>query len=93
MKFGDIANRLSEKQKQRLREAKTNEDLDSLFTAEKLELTEDQLDSVAGGSCFLGDRCHICWEDMVFCTCPKCPICGESVKPGLKYCTACSAEL
>jgi hypothetical protein len=33
MKFDDITNRLSEKQKQRLREAKTNEDLDSMFTA------------------------------------------------------------
>ena len=53
MKFDDITNRLSEKQKQRLREAKTNEDLDSMFTAGKLELTDDQPGSVAGGSgCF-----------------------------------------
>jgi hypothetical protein len=55
MKFDDITNRLSEKQKQRLREAKTNEDLDSMFTAGKLELTDDQLGSVAGGTCFLPD--------------------------------------
>ena len=54
MKYDDLVNRLSEKQKQRLKEAKTQEDLDSMFTAEKLELTEDQLGSVAGGSgCFL----------------------------------------
>ena len=47
MKFGDITKRLSEKQQ--LKEAKTNEDLDRLSTPDKLLLTDDQLGSVAGG--------------------------------------------
>ena len=49
MKVSDITNRLSEEQKQHLREAKTNEDLDNLLTSDKRLLTEDQLGSVAGG--------------------------------------------
>ena len=53
MKVSDITNRLSEEQKQHLREAKTNEDLDNLLTSDKRLLTEDQLGSVAGGTCFL----------------------------------------
>ena len=56
MKYDDLVNLLSEKQKTRLREAKTNEDLDSLFTADEQQLTEDQLGEVAGGtSCFTPD--------------------------------------
>ena len=47
MKFGDITKRLSGKQP--LKEAKTNEDLDRLCTSDKVLLTDDQLDSVAGG--------------------------------------------
>ena len=49
MKFDAITNRLSEKQKQRLREAKSNEDRGGLFTPDKLKLTDDQFDKVAGG--------------------------------------------
>ena len=51
MNFNDLTNRLSEKQKQRLVEAKTQEDLDELFTPSKLLLTDDQLGKVAGGTC------------------------------------------
>ena len=47
MKYGDIKNRLSGKQP--LKEAKTNEDLDRPRTSDKVLLTDDQLDSVAGG--------------------------------------------
>ena len=47
MKFGDITKRLSGKQP--LKEAKTNEDLDRLCASDKVLLTDDQLDSVAGG--------------------------------------------
>lgn len=49
MKFDAITNRLSEKQKHRLREAKSNEDRGGLFTPDKLKLTDDQFDKVAGG--------------------------------------------
>ena len=48
MKFGDITKRLSGKQP--LKEAKTNEDPDRLCTSDKVLLTDDQLDSVAGGA-------------------------------------------
>ena len=48
MKFGDITKRLSGKQP--LKEAKTNEDPDGLRTSDKVLLTDDQLDSVAGGA-------------------------------------------
>ena len=56
MKYDDLINLLSDKEKQRLAEAKTQEDLDRLFTAEMWQLSEDQLGSVAGGtSCFTPD--------------------------------------
>lgn len=58
MKFGDITNRLSGKQ--RLREAKLNEDLDNLVTLDKQLLTDDQLGSVAGGNFFRPERCREC---------------------------------
>ena len=50
MKFGDITKRLSEKQKASLREAKSNEAPGGLSASDKLELTDDQLGSVAGGA-------------------------------------------
>ena len=67
MKYDDLINRLSDKEKQRLAEAKTQEDLDRLFTAEMWQLSEDQLGSVAGGtSCFIPDpmrtRCLNCGQ-------------------------------
>ncbi len=46
MKFGDITKRMSGKQQ--LKE-KTNEELDRLCTSDTVRLTDDQLDSVAGG--------------------------------------------
>ena len=69
MNFNDLTNRLSEKQKEQLINAKTQEDLDELFTPDKLLLTEDQLGKVAGGSCFR----------------PSCPVCGSEYieHPGL----------
>ena len=36
MKFNDLTNRLSEKQREQLRYAKSQEDLDQLFTSDKL---------------------------------------------------------
>ena len=48
MKFGDITKRLNGKQP--LKEAKPNEDPDGLCTSDKVLLTDDQLDSVAGGA-------------------------------------------
>ena len=47
MKFGDITKRMSGKQQ--LKDAKTNEELDRLCTSDTVRLTDDQLDSVAGG--------------------------------------------
>ena len=52
MKFSDITNRLSEAQTQRLREAKTNENADPLFTSDKQLLTDDPLGHVTGGASF-----------------------------------------
>ena len=79
MKFSDLTNRLSEKQRERLRNAKAQEDLDELFTPDKLLLTEDQLSNVAGGN-------SQCWrtisgeeESDGSITCPNC---GYSAAPG-----------
>ena len=47
MKFGDITKRMSGKQQ--IEDAKTNEELDRLCTSDTALLTDDQLDSVAGG--------------------------------------------
>jgi hypothetical protein len=47
MKFGDITKRMSGKQQPE--DAKTNEELDRLCTSDTALLTDDQLDSVAGG--------------------------------------------
>lgn len=70
MKYDDLVNLLSDKQKTRLREAKTNEDLDSLFTADEQQLTEDQLGAVAGGtSCFTPDPMRT-----------RCPNCGQYIE-------------
>ena len=48
MKFDDITKRLSGKQQ--LKEAKSNEAPGGLSASDKLELTDDQLGSVAGGA-------------------------------------------
>ncbi len=72
MKFGDITNHLSGKQLQ------TNEEPDSLFTANKQLLTEDQLGSIAGGK-VIGDS-----EER------HCPRCGRCIK-GV-YCNACKVS-
>ena len=47
MKFGDITKRMNGKQQ--IEDAKTNEELDRLCTSDTALLTDDQLDSVAGG--------------------------------------------
>ena len=47
MKFGDITKRLNGMQQ--LKEAKTNKNLERLGTSATVLLTDDQLDSVAGG--------------------------------------------
>lgn len=52
MKVNDITNHLSETQMQRLREAKTNENADPLFTSDKQLLTDDPLGHVTGGASF-----------------------------------------
>ena len=66
MKFSDLTNRLSEKQKERLGNAKTQKEQEELFTSNKMLLTEDQLGKVAGGSAFL----------------PECMICGCVISEG-----------
>ena len=81
MNYNDITNRLSEKQKQRLVEAKTQEDLDELFTPDKMSLSDDQLGAVAGGiwgcyhpSAIEGEENdYERWE---------CPTCGQTGTPG-----------
>ena len=79
MNFNDLASRLSEKQRLRLMQAKTQEELDQLFTPDKLLLTEDQLSNIAGGN-------SQCWrtisgeeESDGSITCPNC---GYSAAPG-----------
>ena len=52
MNFNDLTTRLSEKQKEQLKNAKTQEDLNELFTSDKILLTEDQLGEAAGGTCY-----------------------------------------
>ena len=49
MKFGDSINHLNGKQKKRLLEAKTNEDLDSPVSGKKVMLSDDDLAFVSGG--------------------------------------------
>ena len=79
MKYGDLINHLSEKQRERLRNAKSQEDLDALFTPDKTQLTEDQLDAVAGGN-------SQCWRtlstDEESDGSINCPNCGYSAAPG-----------
>ena len=72
MKFSDLSNRLSEKQKERLRNAKSQEELDQLFTPEKMLLTEDQLGEVAGGTCFKPGYCLNCGNYMMSTICRNC---------------------
>ena len=50
MNFRDITEHLSPEQKKRLKNAKTKEELDEVFTGEKMMLTDDQLGEVAGGA-------------------------------------------
>ena len=50
MNFQDITEHLSPEQKKRLKNAKTKEELDEVFTGEKMMLTDDQLGEVAGGA-------------------------------------------
>ncbi len=54
MNISDLIGRLSAEQKQRLMQAKTQEDLNQLFTPDNVSLSDDQLDDVAGGiwGCF-----------------------------------------
>ena len=74
MEFSDLTNRLSEKQKEQLRNAKSKEDLDQLFTPDKMLLTEDQLDAVAGGGgCYKPGYCPFCGS---YCNTPFCLNCG-----------------
>ena len=49
MKFGDSINHLNGKQKKRLLEAKTNENLDSPVSGKKVMLSDDDLAFVSGG--------------------------------------------
>ena len=49
-RFGDSTNLLIGKQKKRLLEAKTNEDMDSLVSGKKAMLSEDDLSFVSGGA-------------------------------------------
>ena len=83
MNYNDITNRLSEKQKQRLVAAKTQEDMDRLFTPDKLLLTEDQLGAVAGG-CMRPSGIYN--ENQVeYAECPGC----SNMVPANTYCPLC----
>ena len=89
MNRNDLKNRLSEKQKERLRNANSQEDLDRLFTPNKMLLTEDQLGMVAGGSCYLPE-CAICGcviGEHGFCK--NGHIMGEEVQRPLVMCPSC----
>ena len=60
MKFSDITKRLSEKQKQRLRQTKTKEDLNMENTEKVKKLNEEELESVSGGRIIGFDTCPLC---------------------------------
>ena len=96
MNFNDLTNRLSEKQKEQLINAKTQEDLDELFTPDKLLLTEDQLGKVAGGSCFR-PSCPVCGSEYIegtqdcpnHCVVVRCPRCGKYLSAEYDSCPYC----
>lgn len=78
MNFKDITEHLSPEQKKRLKNAKTKEELDEVFTSEKMMLTDDQLGEVAGGAggCFLPKHtCARCGWTGYFKD-SKCGVCG-----------------
>ncbi len=83
MNFKDVTDRLSAEQKKRLRDAGTKEELDELFTGEKTELTDDQLDEAAGGAgCFRPKN-----------TGPECPTCGMPVSSTTGTCPYCGTPI
>ena len=83
MNFNDLKNRLSEKQRERLRNAKSQEDLDQIFSPYKMLLTEDQLDAVAGG-CLRPSGIYN--EDQIeYAECPGC----SNIVPANTYCPLC----
>ena len=94
MNFKDITDRLSAQQKKKLKNAKTKEELDGIFTSEIMQLTDDQLGKVSGGGCFvpLYYLCEDCHTEFIIpahpATSRQCPGCGgyncQNVEPGYR---------
>ena len=86
MELKDMTDRLTEEQKKRIAEEKTEDDLN------KLVLEDEQLDEVAGGwyktgqgpDGFFGPKVWVRkWGDN------RCPECGAPLKPDDKSCIRC----
>ena len=82
MNFDDITKRLSSKQKQSLRNAKTQEELNELIPPEKVMLTDEEISSVTGGQ---GSACFRRLET----TGNVCATCGMPLNPNESVCSYC----
>ena len=56
---------LTDEQIAKVKGCKTQEEMLALAKAEGIELTDEQLEAVSGGSCITGGRCPQCNSDQV----------------------------
>ena len=56
---------LTEEQIQKVKACKSQEEILKLAKEEGIELTDEQLEAVSGGSCFSPERCPRCKSDQV----------------------------
>ena len=79
MNLNDLLSGLTEKQKRKLAEAKTSEELDALAGPDVIQLSDGALDSVSGGGCFKPSYsgCCNCGYPCTIIAGDPCPSCGE----------------
>ena len=56
---------LTDEQIAKIKECKNNEEILNFAKNEGIELTDEQLEAVSGGSCITGERCPRCNSDQV----------------------------
>ena len=80
----DLLKGLTEEQIKKLKECKTQEEIINLAKEEGIELTDEQLSAVSGGSCTPEMTCPKCggkaraYSDGMFSAC-SCPNCGTFI--------------
>lgn len=83
MKLEELTKGLTDRQKNRLKEAKSLEELSEMLSESGKTLTKDELGDVAGG----------CFRPVYNQTTNQCPHCGAPVENGLDICPACEEPL